>query len=237
MYTKDLVYRRQIARRRYIGAVFTRRKATMANAITTGRVLLLFVAIWVMYGTNPQVVQWCGPAIVLIILADALDGWVARRRSETSQFGSIFDIVGDRIVEMVCWIVFAHLGLIPVWVPLLVVVRGVLVDGLRSSSYSDGMTPFGESNMMRSKLTTWLTAGRFMRGFFGFAKAVAFVFLAIMHTHSLPGGASSLLGQLGDFGWFRVAGWVLVWTAVALTVIRAVPVIIDSVSYLRDKDK
>jgi len=209
----------------------------MANAITTGRVLLLFVVLWMMYGTNPSVVQWCGPAIALVVLADALDGWVARRRGETSQFGSIFDIVGDRIVEMACWIVFAHLGLLPVWVPLLVVARGVLVDGLRSSSYVDGMTPFGESNMMRSKLTTWLTAGRFMRGFFGFAKAAAFVFLAVMRAHSLPGGAVSLLGRLGEFGWFRVVGWALVWMAVGLTVIRAVPVVFDSVSYLRDKEK
>ena len=209
----------------------------MANAITAGRVLLLFVVCWVMYGENPQVVQWCGPAIAVVVLADALDGWVARRRGETSQFGSIFDIVGDRIVEMACWIVFAHLGLLPVWVPLLVVARGVLVDGLRSSSYVDGMTPFGESNMMRSPVTVWLTAGRFMRGFFGFAKAAAFVFLAVLRAGSLPGGGATVLGGLAELGWFRVVGWVLVWTAVVLTVVRAVPVVIDSVSYLRDKDK
>jgi len=209
----------------------------MANAITAGRVLLLFVVLWVMYGTNPLVVQWCGPAIAVVVLADALDGWVARRRGETSQFGSIFDIVGDRIVEMACWIVFAHLGLLPVWVPLLVVARGVLVDGLRSSSYVDGMTPFGESNMMRSPVTVWLTAGRFMRGFFGFAKAAAFVFLAVLRAGSLPGGGATVLGGLAELGWFRVVGWVLVWTAVVLTVVRAVPVVIDSVSYLRDKDK
>jgi len=209
----------------------------MANAITVGRIILLYVVLWVMYGQNPAVVQWCGPAIALVILADALDGWVARRRHETSQFGAIFDIVGDRIVEIACWIVFAQMGLIPVWVPLLVVARAFLVDGLRSSSYSDGMTPFGGKNMMRSKLSNWLTAGRFMRGLFGFAKLAAFVLLAIARAFQLPGGPATLLGQLWGFGWFRVITWVLVWAAVALTVIRAVPVIIDAVAYLREKDK
>ena len=208
----------------------------MANAITVGRVALLFVVIWVMYGQNPVVVQWCGPAIALVILADALDGWVARRRHETNQFGAIFDIAGDRIVEVVCWIVFADLGLIPIWVPLLVVARGFLVDGLRSASYADGMTPFGAKNMMRSKLTTWLTAGRPMRAFFGFAKAAAFVFLAIERAWRLPGGPETLLGQMYGWAWFYWLGWVLVWAAVALTVIRAVPVIVDAVAYIREKD-
>ena len=208
----------------------------MANAITVGRIGLLFVVLWIMYGQNPTVVQWCGPAIALVILADALDGWVARRRHETSQFGAIFDIVGDRVVELACWIVFAHMGLLPVWVPLLVVARAFIVDGLRSSSYSDGMTPFGGKNMMRSKLSNWLTAGRFMRGLFGFAKLAAFVFLALEAAYRLPGGPDTVSGQLCGFGWFRIIGWVLVWTAVALTIIRAVPVVIDSVAYLREKD-
>jgi len=208
----------------------------MANAITVGRVLLMFVVIWVMYGTNPTVVQWCGPVIALVILADALDGWVARRRHETSQFGAIFDIVGDRIVEIACWIVFAHMGLIPVWVPLLVVARAFLVDGLRSSSYSDGMTPFGENNMMRSKFTTWLTAGRQMRAFFGFAKLAAFVFLGFERAWMLPGGSSTVLGRLYGITWVYWLGWVLVWLAVALTVVRAIPVVVDAVAYLKDKD-
>jgi len=208
----------------------------MANAITVGRVILLFVVLWVMYGSNPTVVQWCGPAIAIVILLDAADGWVARRRHESNQFGAIFDIVGDRIVEIACWIVFAHMGLIPVWVPLLVVARAFLVDGLRSSSYSDGMTPFGENNMMRSAFTRWLTAGRPMRAIFGAAKLLAFVFLGLEAAHRLPGGPATVLGRV--YGWPAVywVGWVLVWAAVALTVIRALPVIFDAVAYLREKD-
>jgi len=209
----------------------------MANAITIVRMVLLFVVLWFMYGKNPSVVQWTGPALIAVILLDALDGWVARRRHETSQFGSIFDIVGDRVVEVACWIVFSDLGLIPVWVPLLVVVRAFVVDGLRSSSYSDGMTPFGEHNMMRSKLSAWLTAGRPMRALFGFAKAAAFLFLAIEAAYVLPGGPDAVIARV--YGWAPVywIGWVLVWLAVALTVIRALPVVVDAVAYLREKDK
>ncbi|MCL2315665.1 MAG: CDP-alcohol phosphatidyltransferase family protein [Actinomycetia bacterium] len=208
----------------------------MANLITVIRMAALFGVIWLMVEGGAVVREWCAVAIVIVILLDAVDGWVARARHETSQFGAIFDIVGDRVVENGLWIAFAVMGLIPVWVPLLVMTRGFLVDGLRSSSYSDGMTPFGEHNMMRSKLSAWLTAGRFMRAVFGGAKLLAFVFLAGLSGYQAPGGPDTVVGALYRLTAVRGVGWFIVWAAVALTVIRAVPVIVDSVAYLRVKN-
>src|SRR5665811_1710024 len=121
--------------------------------------------------------------IGIVFASDGLDGWVARRRGSTSTFGAVFDILGDRIVENALWVIFADLNLVPVWVPLLVLTRRFIVDGLRSLSYSEGMTPFGVNNMMRSAFTEWLTAGRFMRAFFGWAKAAGFVFLTGLAGH------------------------------------------------------
>ena len=44
-------------------------------------------------------------ALLLFTLAlDAADGYVARRRSLSSDAGAAFDIAADRIVESVCWI-------------------------------------------------------------------------------------------------------------------------------------
>jgi CDP-diacylglycerol--glycerol-3-phosphate 3-phosphatidyltransferase len=133
------------------------------------------------------------------------------------------------------WISFACLGLIPAWVPLLVMARGFLVDGLRSAGYSEGMTPFGEHNMMRSKLTTWLTAGRFMRGLFGTAKVLAFAFLAGLQSYQLPGGHGTVAGWFYQWTAFRGFGWFLVWLAVVLTVVRGIPVVVDATAYLRER--
>jgi CDP-diacylglycerol--glycerol-3-phosphate 3-phosphatidyltransferase len=207
----------------------------MANVVTVARVVAAMVVIYLIFVTGPTVVEWCAVAIVAVILLDAVDGWVARARHETGQFGAIFDIVGDRIVENALWIGFAGLGLIPIWVPMLVMARGFLVDGLRSAGYADGMTPFGEHNMMRSKLTTWLTAGRFMRAVFGAAKCLGFVFLAGLWAYQLPGGHDTVVGFFYKWVGFRGFGWFLVWLAVALTVVRGVPVVVDAMAYLRDK--
>ena len=202
----------------------------MANLITIGRLVMLFIVIGLIYGGNVTVITLCMPAIGVVIALDGLDGWVARRRNSTSQFGAVFDIAGDRVVENCLWVVFAHLHLVPVWVPLLVLTRGFIVDGLRSMSYAEGMTAFGEKNMMRSELTRWLTAGRFMRTLFGYAKALGFVFLTGLEGYRHHDTAGTLLGSIYEVEILRLAGWICVWGAVALTVIRGLPVVYDAIA-------
>src|SRR6476661_1803750 len=114
--------------------------AGMANLITIGRLLLVFIVIALVYEGGVTTITFCIPVVALIFAADGLDGYVARKRKSTSQFGSIFDIAGDRIVENALWIAFANLGLITVAAPLLVMTRGFVVDGIRSVSYSEGKT-------------------------------------------------------------------------------------------------
>jgi CDP-diacylglycerol--glycerol-3-phosphate 3-phosphatidyltransferase len=202
----------------------------MANAITVGRLGMLFALIAVIYYGDVTAIAICMPLLAIVFAADGLDGWVARRQGTTSQFGAVFDIAGDRIVENALWIVFAHLQLIPVWVPLLVMTRGFIVDGIRSMSLADGMTPFGERNMMRSDVTRWLTAGRFMRGLFGYAKALGFVFLCGLEAYRHHDASGTIIGSLYSNEVFRFAGWVCVWGAVALTVVRGLPVIFDALT-------
>jgi CDP-diacylglycerol--glycerol-3-phosphate 3-phosphatidyltransferase len=208
----------------------------MANLITIGRLFLLFFVVWLIYVGNAEVITLCMVLIIVVFASDGLDGWVARKRNSTSTFGAVFDIAGDRIVENVLWVVCADIGVIPVWIPLMVLSRGFIVDGLRSLSYAEGMTAFGESNMMRSGLTQWLTAGRFMRGFFGWAKAAGFVFLTGLVGWDYHDTSSTVLGTVYSWDITHVVGWALVWSAVALTIIRAIPVIYDSIAFIRALD-
>lgn len=205
----------------------------MANLITVARLILLFVVIWLIYVGSVRVVTACMLLIMIVFASDGLDGWVARKRGSTSTFGAVFDILGDRIVENALWVIFADLDLIPVWIPLMVLTRGFIVDGLRSMSYAEGKTPFGKNNMMRSALTEWLTAGRFMRAFFGWAKAAGFVFLTGLAGYERLDTDDTFLGWLYVQRWWEWLGWSLVWAAVALTVVRGIPVIVDAMAYIR----
>ena len=200
----------------------------MANLITIARLILLFVAIAMIYWSSAGVIVLAIVLVAIVFAGDGLDGYVARRRKSTSQFGAVFDIAGDRIVENALWVIFAELQLIPVWIPLVVLTRGFIVDGLRSISYAEGMTAFGEQNMMRSEFTEWLTAGRFMRTLFGWTKAFGFLFLTGLEAYRHRDAPDSLIHQAYDWDPLRWAGWACVVVAVALTVVRGLPVIYDA---------
>jgi CDP-diacylglycerol---glycerol-3-phosphate 3-phosphatidyltransferase len=200
----------------------------VANLITIARLILLFVAIGMIYWGSAA---WIAVAIVVIAIVfagDGLDGYIARRTNSTSQFGAVFDIAGDRIVENALWVIFAELQLIPVWIPLVVLTRGFIVDGIRSMSYAEGMTAFGDRNMMRSEFTRWLTAGRFMRTLFGWTKAFGFLFLTGLEGYRHRDAPDSLIHQIYSWDPLRWAGWACVVVSVTLTVVRGLPVIYDA---------
>jgi CDP-diacylglycerol--glycerol-3-phosphate 3-phosphatidyltransferase len=201
---------------RKLAAVVSHEGPLMANLVTLTRLLLLFALVALATLAPPAWRAANAPLILLIIAMDGLDGWIARRRGEASPFGSAFDIAVDRAVENVMWLLLAHLGLAPLWVAIVFIVRGALVDSIRSDAVKDGGTPFG---MMRSEVGRFLVAGRFMRGFYGTLKAVAFAWLLAMESW---GGSEA--------AWSGVAAFVsasLICGCVTLCLLRGVPVLIE----------
>lgn len=193
----------------------------MANLITLGRLLLLIVVVVIAYQPASLFQLVNVPLLILVFVSDGLDGYVARKRHETSQFGAMFDIAGDRIVELTMWIVLAHLELVPVWVPIVFVVRGTIVDAIRASqSRSRRTSPFA---LMATPLGTWLVAGRFMRALYAVVKATAFCWLLFLQP--LPVVAPALWMDYGATG--LAIGDGLVLLAVLLCLVRGLPVIVE----------
>ena len=188
----------------------------MANLITLGRTLLAFLVVAMLHWRTTGVYLTAVILTVTIILLDALDGYVARQRRECTKFGALADILGDRVVEMTYWIVFATFGWIPVWVAIIVAARGIVVDGIRSLALERGMTAFG---MMRSRLGWLLVSSRASRAMYGVGKAVAFSLVILLFT---PG----LIAVLG--GGLRTVAYAAVYFTVALCLIRGTPVLVEA---------
>jgi len=202
--------------------------SAMANLITLGRLFLLLVVVVIAYQPVSPAQLWIWPILGLVFISDGLDGWVARRRGEESLFGALFDIAADRIVELTLWIVLADLDLIPIWIPIVFVVRGVLVDAIRASMVqADRGSPLA---LLDSPAGRWLVAGRFMRGFYAAIKACAFVGLFLINP--LPMGIETLLPSLMAFWAMIQPGfeWLVMaftYLAVALCLARGMPVIVE----------
>ena len=194
----------------------------MANLITFSRLLLALLLVLMVYEAAPAWQTLNAPLLLLVISLDGLDGYVARRRGETSPFGAILDIAVDRAIEYILWIVFAHLGLVPVWVALVFVVRGTIVDAIRYGGVLRGESPFG---MMRSGLGRKLVAGRFMRAFYGTLKAVTFAWILVLQP--LPVMAPATWASLGGLAGDLTSGLVIACVAVCL--LRGLPVMAEFV--------
>jgi CDP-diacylglycerol--glycerol-3-phosphate 3-phosphatidyltransferase len=202
----------------------------MANTITLARLPLLIVIILLLYLGSPATLVFTAALVLVLILMDSLDGIVARRRKEVGMLGSKLDIAVDRIVEMVMWVVYANLGLISVAIPVIVIIRGGLVDTIRSFSLVYGETSFG---MMQTKWGRRLVASGFMRTLYGFAKASAFTLLA------LSMGLQGLWSGTDKAGWadaLLAIAVTLSWISAAICVIRGAPVLIEARTLLRDLD-
>ncbi len=193
------------------------------NQITLARLPLLAVIIVLLYTSSGVAQLIAAPLILALILMDSLDGYLARKYHKTSLLGSVLDIGVDRAVEYVMWVVFAHLRLISVLIPLLVIVRGSLVDTVRAVAPSRGETPFG---MMRTRLGRFLVGSPWMRSSYGIMKAIAFVVLAL--TYGLKTIGSPL------YTGFCAFAQVVSWLALLLCLVRGAPVLIEAPRLLRD---
>ena len=157
----------------------------IANAISCARVVLALGTLGLLWLPGDQI-RWIAFVLTaLVIYGDALDGYFARKLNQASKFGGMIDIAGDRIVEMAYWIAFSALGWIAVWVPLLFLVRGNLVDTIRAIASEKGFTAFGEKTMMQSRFGKFLVASNFSRFSYALAKALAFCLLIVAHTSIL----------------------------------------------------
>jgi len=197
----------------------------VANLITVLRFPLLVVVVLLLYfgGAVGQLIDV--PLIVVLILMDTLDGVVARRRGEQTLIGSALDIAADRAVEIVLWVVYAHLGLIPVVIPLTVIIRGALTDTIRNVALQYGQSAH---SMMRSSWGRWLVALPPMRTGYGIIKASAFTLLALA-LGLKTGGYAAWHGV-----W--IAGVVCSWVSLAVCILRGVPVIIEAPRLFRSSE-
>ena len=208
----------------------------MANLLTAARVALIFVIIGI-WGRETTLPWWwidilMVPLLAWAIFMDALDGWVARRLKEDGDTGALFDIAGDRIVELALWTFFAirrdpdGQPFVALWVPMAMIARTVLTDMVRSIAFREGRTAFGPRSMQTSEWARQLTSSRWSRGAYGGLKAISFCALGLLLAWPSLGTPERYGGMV------RVAVDSLVLLTVAFSLLRAVPVLWDGRRYV-----
>ena len=177
-----------------------------ANIVTFSRIVILFVLAFAIQINNFWVRLACFFLIPVIFYMDSLDGYLARKLNCASKLGSVLDVAGDRIVENVLWVLLAYLDVIPVWIPIIVLVRCFLTDGFRSVALANGFTTFA---MMKSRLGWWLVASPLSLTSYAILKAVIFTI-----------GVGIWSFNFGDIAWLVISFNILLYLTLALCLVR-----------------
>jgi phosphatidylglycerophosphate synthase len=191
----------------------------LANRITVSRFPLLVAYVLILYWAPPA---WRLAAVALLfvgLMLDTVDGMIARRSGQTTLIGSVLDIAADRMYELVLWVCFADLRLIPVAIPLIVIMRTTLTDAFRSIGVAQGQAPFKQH---QSRLGRFLVASGAMRASYSVSKIVAFLCLA--GAEALRGFDPATGMGMASAPILQIAR-ILAWIAVVLCLLRGLPVI------------
>lgn len=114
--------------------------ATLPNLITLIRLLTLPVFVTMLLVNE----QRAGAALLLGVLGmtDWVDGWIARRFNQTSQFGMVFDPFVDRALFVVGTGSVLIDGSVPLWFCVCILVREVFVGLMMTIGTLVGMKRF-----------------------------------------------------------------------------------------------
>ncbi|MGM9521321.1 MAG: CDP-diacylglycerol--glycerol-3-phosphate 3-phosphatidyltransferase [Oscillospiraceae bacterium] len=102
-------------------------KMNIPNILTIVRVILVPVFFLCLYWNR----YFALAVFIAASLTDFLDGHLARKNNQITNFGKFMDPLADKLLVTTALISLACFGQIPAWVAIIVVGRDLAVDGLR----------------------------------------------------------------------------------------------------------
>lgn len=108
------------------------------NKLTIARILLVPVMVIVALINIPWKIGNIGVGAIIIdiifiigSLTDKLDGYLARKNNEVTNFGKFLDPIADKILVISAMLILVEMGNLPAWIPIIIITREFAVSGYR----------------------------------------------------------------------------------------------------------
>ena len=124
-------------------------KLTVARAASVPLVVVLYA--WSFPGHD----YWATAVFCVAMATDWFDRRLARRQGRASPVGTLLDPIADKVLVLAALVMLVEQGVAPAWMVAAIVVREVLVTGLRQAAVERGVILAARD---LGKLKTWAQA-------------------------------------------------------------------------------
>ena len=114
---------------------------TTASKITLARVFLIPAYMVTMYLSGGETGLWMYLSLAIFIVAsltDYVDGYIARKYNQVSDFGKFLDPLADKLLVIAAMTMYCEWGVFPAWALMIVLAREFAVTGLRLIAVQKG---------------------------------------------------------------------------------------------------
>ena len=114
---------------------------TTASKITLARIAMIpeFMVTMYLSGGMPGLWMWISLAIFVVAsLTDFIDGHIARKYNQVSDFGKFLDPLADKLLTIACMCMLCEWSMMPAWALMIVLTREFAVTGLRLVAVQNG---------------------------------------------------------------------------------------------------
>lgn len=201
-----------------------REKMNLPNKLTVFRVILIlpFVLLLMgsfqgwgifrnLFGAESYLPEYLALAVFIVAsLTDMLDGKIARKYNLVTNFGKFMDPLADKLLVCAAMIVLVEMGRIPSWIVVIIISREFIISGFRLIASDKGVV---------IAASYW---GKFKTTF-------QMIMICMMIVQDAP-----FFAGLGGGKAFGILTAIIMWVALALTVISLVDYIVKNKDVMKD---
>ncbi|WHH59403.1 CDP-diacylglycerol--glycerol-3-phosphate 3-phosphatidyltransferase [Petroclostridium sp. X23] len=111
----------------------------LANKITMVRIFLVPIFMFFLLTKFPYGAYIAVGIFVLAAITDGLDGYVARKWKQVTNFGKFIDPLADKLLVTAALISLVELNQLSSWVAMIIITREFIVTSLRVVAISEGV--------------------------------------------------------------------------------------------------
>ncbi len=132
---------------------------SLPDQLTVARIAAVPVVVLLYAWDFPNHDYWATAVFVVAMATDQIDGWLARRRGISSALGKLLDPVADKVLVLAALVMLVGEGVAPAWMIALIVVREILVSGLRLAAVERGVV-LGAAGIWTARSPRYVDAWR-----------------------------------------------------------------------------